>query len=143
MWPSFARMIGRPDLVGDPRFRTPEDRAEHHGELAPIIQGWFDSRTRAEVFAAAQEAGLPGAPVLTVGEVMEDGHFAHRGYFVDIDHPVVGTVKYPGAPFLMNGTPWQASGPAPTLGQHNLQVLGQQLGYSADELVRLRAMEVI
>ena len=56
----------------------------HDSELTPIIQGWFDSHTRGEVFAAAQEAGLPGAPVLNVDEIMRDEHFVDRGYFVEI-----------------------------------------------------------
>ncbi len=74
---------------------------------------------------------------------MADPQFQARGYFVDIDHPVVGTVTYPGPPFLMTGTPWRASSPAPTLGQHNQEVLGGLLSYSDSDLSRLRALEVI
>ena len=143
MWPNLAEMIERPDLVADPRFRTPEDRAEHDGELTPIIQGWFDSHTRAEVFAAAQEAGLPGAPVLTVDEVMEDEHFADRGYFVDIVHPDAGTLTYPGLPFRLSDATLETPSHAPRLGQHNDEVFCGLLGLEGADLPELTSKGVI
>jgi len=143
MWPNIAQMIERPDLVDDPRFRTSEDRAEHDSELTPIIQGWFDSHTRGEVFTAAQEAGLPGAPVLKVDEIMRDEHFADRGYFVDIDHPDAGTLTYPGLPFRLSDTTLESPTHAPRLGQHNEEVFGGMLGFTVAEVSDLRAQGVI
>ena len=140
---NLAEMIERPDLVADPRCRTPEDRAEHDGELTPIIQGWFDSHTRAEVFAAAQEAGLPGAPVLTVDEVMEDEHFADRGYFVDIVHPDAGALTYTGLPFRLSDATLESPSHAPRLGQHNEEVLRGILGLTTAEVSELTSEGVI
>jgi len=60
-----------------------------------------------------------------------------------VDHPATGTLKYPGAPFGMDGTPWEVRRPAPTLGEHNRELLGEKFGYSDIELSQLRAMEVI
>ena len=72
-------------------------------------------------------------------EVLADPQFESRGYFVEVDHPTIGPLRYPGAPFNMEGTPWQIKGPAPGLGQHNQEVLGERLGYSNAELAGLRA----
>ena len=77
------------------------------------------------------------------GEVLADPQFAARGFFVDIEHPATGTVKYPGPPFLMSGTPWGPAKPAPLLGQDNQEVFGQHLGYTNDEMSRLRSIGVI
>ncbi len=76
-------------------------------------------------------------------EVVASPQFEARSFFVDIDHPAVAEAKYPGAPFLMSNTPWQVNSPAPTLGQHNRELLGERLGLSDRELAQLRAMEVI
>jgi len=76
-------------------------------------------------------------------EVMADPQFEARNYFVDIGHPVLGTLKYPGAPFEMSGTPWEARAAAPSLGQHNQEVFGQRLGHSSEQLVQMRALQII
>ena len=74
---------------------------------------------------------------------MTDEQFRARGFFVEVDHPATGTLTYPGAPFNMDGTPWEIRNPAPTLGEHNREVWGEKFGYSDLELGQLRAMEVI
>ena len=143
MWPNFARMIGRPELVDDRRFASAQDRVEGCDELTAIFQLWLDGHSRAEVFEAAQEAGLPAGPVLSTGEVMTDPHFSSRGFFVDIDHPDAGSLTYTGLPFAISGAPSTSARPAPTLGQHTDAVLGGVLGVGADERNRLRRGGVI
>ena len=73
-----------------------------------------------------------------IDEVMNDPHFAERGYFVEIDRKYVGTLKYPGAPYQLSETPWQLGRPAPSLGEHNEEIYCNRLGYTREELVRLR-----
>jgi crotonobetainyl-CoA:carnitine CoA-transferase CaiB-like acyl-CoA transferase len=143
MWPNFTRMIGSPELMYDPRFASAQDRVDRCAELTAIFQCWLDVRTRYEVFEAAQEAGLPGGPVLTTGDVMADPHFAARGFFTDIDHPDAGTLTYTGLPFAISGAPEAPARPAPRLGQHTDEVLERILGVGANERKRLRRAEVI
>ena len=78
-----------------------------------------------------------------IRSVMADPQFQARNFFVDIGHPALGNLKYPGAPFEMSGTPWDARSPAPTLGQHNQQVIGRRLGYTNEQLAQMRAMQII
>ena len=77
-----------------------------------------------------------------VGEVLEDPQVKFRDFFVEIDHPATGKVKYPGRPFVMEETPWTLRRPAPLLGQHNTEVY-LDLGYSKEDLVSLRQSHVI
>ena len=63
--------------------------------------------------------------------------------FVDVEHPVAGTATYPGAPFKMSATPWKVRRPAPMLGEHNMEILGGKLGYSQENILRLRSAGVI
>ncbi len=66
-----------------------------------------------------------------------------REGFVEVDHPVAGTFRYPGAPVNLSETPWDGLKPAPTLGQHTQEVFSQRLGYTAADLEELSGMGVI
>jgi crotonobetainyl-CoA:carnitine CoA-transferase CaiB-like acyl-CoA transferase len=97
----------------------------------------------AELWDIAQRHRVLSAPVNTVADVVNDPVFNERGAFAVVDHPVAGRVKMPGRPFLMSETPWQLRRPAPLLGQHNEEVLCGLLGYSREDLVKLREQNVI
>jgi len=93
--------------------------------------------TKRELFKMGQETGNLCAPFYTFDEVYDDPQFNDRGFFVDVDHPMTGKVKYPGRPFIMEKTPWQLRRAAPLLGQHNGEVYGE-MGYSKEDMVRMR-----
>lgn len=128
MWPNIARMIGKPELMEDPRFNTPELRTENRVELEAIFQEWLDQYTRAEVFQAAQDAGIPAGPVLTPPEVVADKHFQERGFFREMEHPEHGTLSYPGVPFGLSNVDETDGRTAPALGEHTVEVLSNMLG---------------
>ena len=142
MWPNLARMIEQPGLVDDERFATTVDRTERRLELEAIFQQWFDAHTKYEVFEAGQREGLPCAPVLDIGEVLENEQFKSRSFFVDVLHPDAGKLAYTGMPFGLSNVPREEQRPAPRLGQHNSEIFGGLLGLSEDEL-RLLGQEGI
>ncbi len=77
-------------------------------------------------------------------QVVESPHLAERGFFVELDHPLAGNLKYPGVGFLLDGVnPTEARRPAPRLGEHNAEVFCQELGLSGEELSRLRTARII
>ena len=137
MWPNIVEMIGRPDLIDDPRFRTSQDRTDNRVEMERIFQGWLDQRTRAEVFDAAQKAGLPGGPVLQGAEVVENEHFRTRQYFEQIEHPEYGPLRYTGLPFSLSEADRSPPSAAPVRGQNNGEVLMGLLGLSQGEVTAL------
>ncbi len=143
MWPNISEMIGRPELQGDPRFLTSNDRSENRHELEEIFQSWLDAHTRMEVFDAAQRAGLPGGPVLHSHETVENEHFRARGYFQDVVHPVHGRLWHTGLPFILNDVPRSASTPAPEAGADSREVLMEYVGVSEEEMRELEDSGVV
>src|SRR5262249_39749420 len=95
------------------------------------------------ITAAAQREHLPCGPVYTVDQLFDDPSYRARGFFVEIDHPVAGVVRYPGAPALMSEGGWEVRRPAPLLGQHPAEVFGRRLRLSPEDRGRLRGEGVL
>ena len=141
-WPKVAQGIGMPELVDDPRFSTPPARREHRDELEAIIMSWAIERDKMEIYAMAGKTRVPFAPILTARELLESPQLKAREFFVEVEHPETGPLIYPGAPFKMSETPWQVRR-APLLGEHNEEIYCGRLGYTREDLVRLRSQGVI
>ena len=139
----LLRAIGHPELAQDPRFATAAARAEHRDDFDVIFLPWCLERTRREIFEQLQSYSVMCAPVQTVDEVFTDPQEVARNFFVEIDHPVAGRLLYPGAPFIMEETPWSIRRAAPLLGEHNEEVLCGELGLSRQELMALAAQGVV
>lgn len=143
MWPNIARMIGRTELMDDPRFNSPELRTDNRIKLEAIFQEWLDRHTRAEVFEATNNAGIPGAPVLTPTDVMDDEHFQERGFFRELEHPEHGALSYPGVPFGFSEVDDVPGHAAPALGEHTVEALSQILGMDEAKIGSLREAGIV
>ena len=143
-FPKLAAMLEMPELLEHPVYSNLLEQAkpEVAEEFLEILLPWMLEHTKIEVWEAAQAQGMLSSPIYTTEDLLADPHYNDRGFWVDIDHPMAGTFKYPGAPFKMSETPWKIKRPAPLLGQHNQEVLGD-LGYSKEDLVKLRQQGVI
>ena len=142
-WRRVYAMMDRPELSEDPRFSDAESRDANRDELDVMWYSWLADHTRDEVFAAAQRERFPLAPVYTPEDIVHDPHYQARGFFDLVDQPQAGPLVQPGRPVQMWGTPWVGGRPAPLLGQHNEQVYVGCLGFSYDDLRRLRAARTI
>ena len=129
--------------MDDPRFNSPELRTDNRIELEAIFQKWLDRHTRAEVFEATNNAGIPGGPVLTPSDVMDDEHFKERGFFRELEHPEHGALSYPGEPFGFSEVDDVPDLAAPALGEHTVEVLEALLGYDDEQIEGLRRHGVI
>ncbi len=85
---------------------------------------------------------MPVGLVATPKDVLESAQLRARNYLVEVDHPVVGKFEYPGAPVIAKETPW-VTRRAPLLGEHNEEIFCDRLGYSKQDLVKLRQYGVI
>jgi len=141
-WPRYLEAMGMPELKDDPRFQNIFS-AEAGMEFDAIWYSWLADHTREELFEIFREARIASAPVNSPEDLLEYAHLKERQYFTEIDHPETGKVTYPGAPFKMTETPCQAMHPAPLLGQHNEEIYCKLLGYSREDLVKLRESGVI
>ena len=140
----FLDLIGSPDWVDDPRYRNRRAMSEQYPEEAEaLIAPWFMEHTKEEILELCMENRIPCVPVRTVDEVLEDPHLVERSFFQDMGHTEAGDLKYPGPPYRFSDTPWRLIRPAPTMGQHNREVLCGELSYSPEELVHLRRGGII
>ncbi|MSQ40610.1 MAG: CoA transferase [Dehalococcoidia bacterium] len=128
-WPKTVAMLGMPELLKDPRFAPPAGQQSMEGKEefeGTIFLPWLMERTKAQVVAECQKYAINAGPVNTMAEVADDNpHTAARNYFVEIDHPVAGKFRYPGAPIFNNNGWWRIRRPAPLLGQHTEEVFAE------------------
>ena len=120
----FLNLLGNPDWTEDPRYRDRRAMSDQYPEEAEsLIAPWFKEHNKDEILQLCLENRIPCAPVLTMDEALESPHLLARRWFREIDHPRVGTLKYPGPPMRLHGSPLKVSGPAPMLGEHSDDVL--------------------
>lgn len=141
-WDQVLKAIGREELIGDERFRTPQERFAHHEEIDAMIGAWTKKHDKHTVMKTLGEAGVPAGAVLDTQELRDDPHLRKRGMFVTVNHPVRGDFTMPGWPVKMSesSVPIVAS---PLLGQHTEEVFGELLGYTSEDVARLKAEKVI
>ena len=140
-----CRLVGREDLMEDPRFNTPEGRRDPANieEISGIIISWLYGKSKLEVWEMAQQSRVLSGVVNTTEDLLNDDHFWERGMWAKVNHPVTGEMTMPGKSLKMFRTPWQLRLAAPTLGQHNAEVYCGMLGYSREEISKLRQAGVI
>jgi CoA:oxalate CoA-transferase len=143
LFPRLAKVIGREDLLRDPRFSKNEERMKRVEESEAILADWVKARTADEVVDLVRGAGLPCAKVATIDEAVEDPQIRHREMLVEIDHPTVGKFPMHGLNIHFSETPESIRRPPPLLGQHNEEVYGEWLGLDSNSLAQLKEKGVI
>ncbi len=142
-WQAFVELMGSPEWAKWDVFANRILRAQNYDALRPLLEEEVRKWTVDELYRAANERKIPFAPASTVGDLLRSEHLRARGFFVTLEHPVAGTYEYAGAPYKLSRTPWELRSPAPTLGQHNREVLGGLLGLTDGEIDALRREGVI
>jgi crotonobetainyl-CoA:carnitine CoA-transferase CaiB-like acyl-CoA transferase len=143
LFAALCRVIGRPELSSDPRFRTNSDRIANRPALAAEIEGELVKRPAAEWAELLLDAGVPSSPINTMAEVFADPHVLAREMLVELPHPTLGSVRLPGVPLKFSATPATARSAPPLRGQHTRAVLTEQLGLSESEVAELAADGVV
>jgi crotonobetainyl-CoA:carnitine CoA-transferase CaiB-like acyl-CoA transferase len=142
MFRRFMRMIGREDLIGDPRFATDELRADNGEDLSRIATEWASAFTNAEILPILEANRIPAGPLLTLQQALDDPHV--RQEFLQ-DVPIEGLatpVPYVRPPVTFSRTPGMIRKGPPRPGEDNDSVLAEA-GFSADEIAALRDDGVI
>jgi crotonobetainyl-CoA:carnitine CoA-transferase CaiB-like acyl-CoA transferase len=141
-WPRYIEALGMPELKDDPRFQNIYS-AEAGMEFDAIWYSWLADHTKEELFEIFLKSKIASAPVNSPEDLLKNVQLKAREYFVEVDHPETGKVTYPGAPFKMSETSWKIRQPAPLLGQHNEEIYCDLLGYTKEDLVKLREGGII
>jgi len=143
MFARWARLVGRPDLIDDARFADDLLRADNRDVITEAMNGWIIERTNAEAIAALDAARVPSGPVLQLCQVLNDPQVQARDMLQYVDYPgAPKPVPLANTAVRLSATPGGIRRRAPTLGEHTDEVLGE-LGFSAEEIARLRTNEVV
>ncbi|MGZ6212661.1 MAG: CaiB/BaiF CoA transferase family protein [Candidatus Binataceae bacterium] len=140
----LCNAMGRPELAQDPRFIDNESRVKNCPALVDEIESWITSLpSDAAALAAMQEHRVPCAPVLSVEEAINHPHLRERGTIRKVHDRLLGEFELPGFALRFSDFPAQLDLEAPFLGEHNAEVLGDYLGYTAEQIADLERRGVI
>jgi benzylsuccinate CoA-transferase BbsE subunit len=146
-WTSLVEWVASDGKAQDllaPEWNDVIYRAEHAEHLFDVLDEWIKDYSRDELLERAQTLRLPYAIVRQPEALFEDEQLAARRYFVEVEHPELGRiVRYPGAPYLFNGSPWQVYRRPPLTGEHTAEILQESLGIDPTELAALAAEGII
>lgn len=135
---ALCAQLGQPELASDPRFAGALERHRHHDDLDALISAWTADKDRDALFRQLQDAGVPAAPVYTIGQVFRDPHLQERGMWQQVTLPEAGTHWYLRSTVgHMSRTPLWIWEPAPNLGADNEYVYKQVMGYTDEEYQRM------
>ncbi len=137
-WKKFFTLVGRHDILVDPRFAEPEARARNTDALYEEVGKILPTKTSAEWSDIFTRNDVPYGPVLSLDDLIEDGHMQDVGFWHHFDHPSEGRIRVPAFPVRDGGPDGDATpvGIAPTLGQHSEEVL-TQVGYPAEKIAAM------
>ena len=142
-WPLVCSAMGLEHLEKDPRFDSMEHRTVNSQELIGILDETFASKERPEWEVLFKEKGVIFAPVNNTKDVTEDPQMLANDYITEFDHPVFGPTKTIGFPITFEKTPMSIQREAPEFGQHTEEILTETLGYTWDDIAKLKDEEVI
>jgi crotonobetainyl-CoA:carnitine CoA-transferase CaiB-like acyl-CoA transferase len=142
-WHALCALVA-PEWAGAPQFATAEGRRAAHDTIDKRIEAWLAQQARDAAVEQLTTAGVPAEAVVNVHYAWRNPQLEHRRFFQVMQHPVTGATRYPGLPIAFSafGRHLHRS-PPPTLGQHNDEILGGELGLSSEELADLRARKII
>jgi CoA:oxalate CoA-transferase len=145
-WDRLTELMGKPELATDPRFEAREARLKHTDEVVQYVEEWLEKFDKvADVAALLQSYRIQSAPVLSVGKLIdEDEQFKLRGMLKELEHPVLGKVKFLTSPLRYTNSSASADTP-PTVvaGESTDEVLKGLLSMNEDELNVLKKKGII
>ena len=141
-WQRLLEVIGRKDLIGDPRFDTAAARLKHEPEVDAMIAAWTSQHDKRQAMRVLGGAGVPAGAIFDTMELTEEADFERRGIMQTMEHPIAGSFKMPGWPVRFGGRTPDVK-PSPLLGQHTNEVLSEWLGLDSDQIDQLGKAKVI
>ena len=141
-WEDIAGFFEAPELL-ETRFSDPSQRPLHGEELDRIIIDAIKDQSKWDLFHKAAQARILFGVVQSPSELAECPQLEARDFYREVEHPVIGKIKVPAVLFNLSLTPYALRSAAPTLGQHNREIYMDGLGYTRQEMSRLRQLNVV
>jgi crotonobetainyl-CoA:carnitine CoA-transferase CaiB-like acyl-CoA transferase len=143
-WAKLCEVLGVPQAATDDRFATMSARFANASACVALLDEVFATRPRAEWIARLTPGGdFIVSIVNAVDDLPDDPQVIANGYVAVFEHPVHGPTRVVGMPIRLSDTPGSIRLPAPEFGQHTEEILQDALGYTWDDIARLRESEVI
>jgi len=136
------RVIGREDMINDPRYRTNQDRVRHKDEVNGAVAEWIAARTRDEVMEIFEREDVTASPIYDPRDMAGDPHFIERGLIVELPDEEIGSAPMHNIVPRLSETPGTFRRPAPGIGADTDELLSE-IGVDAAELTDLRAAGII
>lgn len=141
-WTAFCRVLGLGALESDRRFADANARRRNRAALVSEIERVTRTKPAAHWLELLREAGVPCGEIADYGDVFKDPHLAARKFFVDLEHPVLGTLRGLGSPLRLERTPVRHRRAGPRLGEHSAEVL-REIGCTDADIDRLVSAGII
>lgn len=141
-WAPIANLIGKPELVDDPEWSTPQARLSKLDKMFQLIEEWTIKHDKWEVLEQLNAHNVPCGPIMSTQELIEDASLVDNNMIVNVDHPQRGTFRTVGCPIKLSDSPVKVER-SPLLGEHNTNVYIGRLGLDEAELAELKANGVI
>jgi benzylsuccinate CoA-transferase BbsF subunit len=135
-WDALVRVIGADELRGE-QFGTLEARKRNEDDVERIVGAHAAPRACRELARALQAAGVPAYPVLSSRGVLDDDQLRARGFWRSLEHPVIGAMTAPSAPFVSNSERTGPTAAAPLLGAHTAEIAQTLLGLDEAQIASL------
>jgi crotonobetainyl-CoA:carnitine CoA-transferase CaiB-like acyl-CoA transferase len=142
-WERLVEVMGNPGWAQEELFKTSWSRSTMADSLEDLMRPWLMDHTKEEIFRMCQDNHIPTTPIYSIEEVVHHPQLAAREFFSEIGHPIAGSLKYPGSPYILSECPWALRRAAPTLGEHNHEIYCGRLGLSPRDCARLASRGVI
>jgi crotonobetainyl-CoA:carnitine CoA-transferase CaiB-like acyl-CoA transferase len=143
MFARWARLLGEPDWLTDPRFADDESRGNHAEIISKRVNEWTLRRTTAQALEEMEAAKIPAGPLYTPQQALDDPHIRQARLLVDTEYPKAPRpIPLAPTPVDLSETPGSFRSRAPALGEHTETILAE-LGYSAEEVDALRQRGVV
>jgi crotonobetainyl-CoA:carnitine CoA-transferase CaiB-like acyl-CoA transferase len=143
-WQALCILLGETEWARDPALATARGRREDCDRIDARIGEWCSTKGSDDAVQKLIDAGIPAHPLVNGHYLLPNPQLEHRSFFQVMEHPVTGETRYPGLPMAFSELDRHLHpNPPPTLGQHNDEILGGELGLSGDELRELRERKII
>ncbi|MBP0112271.1 CaiB/BaiF CoA transferase family protein [Bradyrhizobium vignae] len=143
MWQRLATLIGRTDRAMDPSLRPAAARRAIEDEIERDIEAWTLKRDEDDAMAELQAAGVASGVARLPIDLLQDRHLRSRAFLQELERPFIGVHPQPSMPIRDSANPYLVRTAAPTLGQHNREILSELLGLSDDEIKQLAKDRII
>jgi formyl-CoA transferase len=136
-WEPLMKLCGRPELITDPDWATPEKRLPKLDKCFEIIEQWAMKLDKLEVMRQLNKFDIPCGPILDMGEIAAEQALRETGTVVEVDHPKRGKFLTVGNPIKLSDSPTEVK-PSPLLGEHTDEILKSVVGWSEAEIAAAR-----